>query len=250
MQVSGAWLLYKSNNHGEGFLSATLKGFTVIDDREGTEEEFRLAIGMPGKIGYGLLHSLTDDEHQHMADGNVIKENGVNLVPTMLILDAKFGRYSTFVSLCVQRPQLLVALDFLLAVVEFFVPTVGDMLSNEENMNPVHAVDAIVLDQPIYRQPFAEISLSPLSPLIVDDERFDQFIYDGKGGILHLKDRQGFNLSAPSKEAIVYVGSGKKLQFKNVVIKVALSLTFMFIFSMILEKDVPVQNVNHFCKCC
>ena len=230
MQVSGAWLLYKSNNAGEGFLSATLKGFTVIDDREGTEEEFRLAVGMPGKIGYSLLHLSSDDENQHISDLNVMKQDEIKPVPTMLIFDAKFGQYSTFISLCVQRPQLLVALDFLLAVAEFFVPTVGDMLSNEESRTPMHEVDTIVLDQPIYQQSSAEISLSPLRPLIVDDERFDHFTYDGKGGILHLKDRQGVNLSAPSKEAIIYVGSGKKLQFKNVVIKVPpSSLMFMFI---------------------
>lgn len=219
IKVSGAWLLYKSNNAGEGFLSATLKGFTVIDDREGTEEEFRLAVGMPEKIGYSLLHLSSDDENQHISDLNVTKQDEIKPVPTMLIFDAKFGQYSTFISLCVQRPQLLVALDFLLAVAEFFVPTVGDMLSNEESRTPMHEVDAIVLDQPIYQQSSAEISLSPLRPLIVDDERFDHFTYDGKGGILHLKDRQGANLSAPSKEAIIYVGSGKELQFKNVVIK-------------------------------
>ncbi|KAJ7011238.1 hypothetical protein NC653_001613 [Populus alba x Populus x berolinensis] len=219
IKVSGAWLLYKSNNAGEGFLSATLKGFTVIDDREGTEEEFRLAVGMPEKIGYSLLHLSSDDENQHISDLNVMKQDEIKPVPTMLIFDAKFGQYSTFISLCVQRPQLLVALDFLLAVAEFFVPAVGDMLSNEESRTPMHEVDAVVLDQPIYQQSSAEISLSPLRPLIVDDERFDHFTYDGKGGILHLKDRQGVNLSAPSKEAIIYVGSGKKLQFKNVVIK-------------------------------
>uniref|UniRef100_A0A6N2K527 PH domain-containing protein n=1 Tax=Salix viminalis TaxID=40686 RepID=A0A6N2K527_SALVM len=219
IKVSGAWLLYKSNNAGEGFLSATLKGFTVIDDREGTKEEFRLAVGMPEKIGHSLLNFSSDDENQHICDLNVSKQDEIKPVPTMLIFDAKFGQYSTFISLCVQRPQLLVALDFLLAVAEFFVPTVGDMLSNEGNRNPMHEVDAIVLDQPIYQQSCAEISLSPLRPLIVDDEKFDHFTYDGKGGILHLKDRQGVNLSAPSKEAIIYVGSGKRLQFKNVVIK-------------------------------
>ncbi|KDP45983.1 hypothetical protein JCGZ_11886 [Jatropha curcas] len=217
MQVAGAWLLYKSNNFGEGFLSATLKGFTVIDDREGTKDEFRLAIGKPENIGYGIHHSPTDG-NQHMTDTN-FKDSKTDATPTMLILDAKFGQHSTLMSLCLQRPQLLVALDFLLAFVEFFVPTVGNMLSNEENKDPMLAVDSIILDESIFRQPSAEITLSPLKPLIVDNERFDHFIYDGRGGMLHLKDREGHNLCGPSKEAIIYVGSGKKLQFKNVVIK-------------------------------
>ncbi|KAK9266873.1 hypothetical protein L1049_027132 [Liquidambar formosana] len=219
LQVSGAWVLYKSNTLGEGFLSATLKGFTVIDDREGTKQEFRLAIAKPESIGYSLPRSVTDDEIQNMVDTNIIEENDAKPVPSMLILDVKLSQALTSVSLCVQRPQLLVALDFLLAVVEFFVPTVGGMLSNEEDENSLHIVDAIILDQSTYSQPSAEFSLSPRRPLTADDERYDIFIYDGKGGTLHLQDRHGFNLLTPSTEAIIYVGSGKKLKFQNVVIK-------------------------------
>ncbi|WCJ20748.1 hypothetical protein M5689_002962 [Euphorbia peplus] len=219
IQVAGVWLLYKSNNVGEGFLSATLKGFTVIDDREGTEEEFRLAIGKPEKIGYAPLHLQNDNKNQHMAGPSLNFFDEVTPTPTMLILDAKLGQHLTRMSVCIQRPQLLVALDFLLAVVEFFVPTVGSMLSNDESKKPLHVVDTITLNESIYRQSSSEFALSPSRPLIVDDERFDHYIYDGQGGILRLKDRQGHNLSAPSKEAIIYVGSGKRLQFKNVVIK-------------------------------
>lgn len=222
VKVSGVWLLYKSNSLGEGFLSATLKDFSVIDNREGTEEEFRLAIGKPENIGYGPLKLLFDDEQ--WIDANVKKENNFKPVTTMLILDAKFRQNSSFISVSLQRPQLLVALDFLLAVVEFFVPSVGSLLSSDEDKSPMPVVDAIILDQSIYSQPSSEFSLSPERPLIADDERFDNFVYDGKGGVLYLKDRQGFNLSQPSTEAIIHIGSGKKLQFKNVVIKNGLYL--------------------------
>ncbi|XP_022737877.1 uncharacterized protein LOC111290709 isoform X2 [Durio zibethinus] len=215
IKASGAWLLYKSNTLGEGFLSASLKGFSVIDDRVGTEEEFRLAIGMPKNP----LVAVDDTPGQLISNANAIKENNIKPFPTMLLLDAKFGQFSTSVSICVQRPQLLVALDFLLALVEFFVPTVGSMLSNEEDKKSLHMVDAIILDKPIYTQTSAQFSLSPLKPLIADDEKFDHFIYDGNGGILHLKDRKGVDLSAPSNEAMIYVGNGKKLIFKNVLIK-------------------------------
>ncbi|XP_059641926.1 uncharacterized protein LOC132283907 [Cornus florida] len=216
VQVSGAWLLYKSNTLGEGFLSATLKDFTVIDDREGIEQELRLAIGMSKSIGYSPLQFLTDEEDDHMIG---TQNNGVKPVPAMLIFDAKFSQNSTSISLCIQRPQLLVALDFLLAVVEFFVPTVRSMLSNEEDENSLHIVDALILDQSNFCQPSAEFSMSPQQPLVADDERFDHFIYDGRGGTLYLKDRRGFILSSPSTEAIIYVGNGKRLQFKNVIIK-------------------------------
>ncbi|KAJ8763967.1 hypothetical protein K2173_003749 [Erythroxylum novogranatense] len=217
IQVSGAWLLYKSNNHGDGFLSATLKGFTLIDDRVGIDEEYRLAIRRPEAIGCSPSYASNDDETHE--GRKIIKESESGPVPAMLILDAKFLQHSTVICLCVQRPQLLVALDFLLAVVEFFVPTVGNLLSDEESNKSSYEFDAVVLDESVYIQTSAEFSLSPLRYLIADSERFDYYIYDGNGGILHLKDRQGFGLSAPSKEAIIYVGSGKRLQFRNVVIK-------------------------------
>jgi vacuolar protein sorting-associated protein 13A/C len=240
MQISDAWLLYKSNTLGEGFLSATLKVFTVIDDREGTEQEFKLVIGKLESVGSSPLHTVTYDENQRVVDVTVFGENDVKPVPTMLILDAKFSKLSTFVSLCVQRPQMLVALDFLLAVVEFFVPSAGNMLSNEEDKNSIHVIDAIILDQSTFKQPSAEFSLSPQRPLIVDDERFDHFIYDGNGGVLFLKDRRGYNLEASNTEAIIYVGSGKKLQFKNVVIKV-LDFTYIFyLFTVSLNIDSSI----------
>ncbi|KAK3008800.1 hypothetical protein RJ639_013898 [Escallonia herrerae] len=215
LQVNGVWLVYKSDTQGDGSLSATLKGFTVIDDREGTEQELRLAIRKPDPLEF-----VTDDVDLNLAEMKAHGNNDVLPVPTMLILDAKLSQFSTSVSLCIQRPQLLVALDFLLAVAEFFVPTVSNMLLNEEDERSSHIFDALILDQAIYRQPYSEFSLSPERPLVVDDERFDHYIYDGQGGTLCLRDRRGLNLSSASIETLIYVGSGKELQFKNVTIKV------------------------------
>ncbi|CAF2233174.1 unnamed protein product [Brassica napus] len=217
VQISGGWLLYKSNTHDEGFLTATLKGFSVIDNREGTEKEFRLAVGRPADLDFGDSHSLTDGD-QRLTHSRVTNGSDVRPLPSMLTLDAQFGQSSTFVSVCIQRPQLLVALDFLLAVVEFFVPTIGSVLSSEEDKN-LNMVDAVIMDQSIYKQQTAEAFLSPLGPLIVEDEKFDDFVYDGNGGTLYLKDRHGGILSSPSTEPVIYVGSGKKLHFRNVIFK-------------------------------
>ncbi|KAK6935059.1 Pleckstrin homology domain [Dillenia turbinata] len=221
LQVSGTWLLYRSNNIGEGFLSATLKGFHVIDDREGTEEEMRLAIGKPDDIGNRSPSPMIVDEgHVHdMLDTTLMEDNNNKAVPTMLIFDANFSQMLTSVSLCIQRPQLLVALDFLLAVAEFFVPGLHNMLSTEVDERPLHMADAIILDEPYHTQTSSEFSLSPQKPLVVDDERFDHFVYDGKGGTLYIQDRQGLHLSSPCSEAIIYVGTGKSLQFRNITIK-------------------------------
>lgn len=204
----------------EGFLSATIKGITVIDDREGTKQEFRLAVGKPKNLGYSSFTYVRDEKNKLIANDNNGKNDDISPAPSMIILDARFSQSLTSVSLCIQRPQLLVALDFLLAVVEFFVPTVGDVLSSEGNKSFL-GVDAIILDQSTYWQSSSEMSLSPLRPLIADDERFDHFVYDGRGGVLYLKDRQGLNLCAPSTDAIIYIGTGKRLQFRNITIKVS-----------------------------
>ncbi|CAN4127752.1 unnamed protein product [Withania somnifera] len=215
MQVSGLWLLYKSNTVGEGFLSSTLEDFTVMDNREGIAQELRLAIRKPETIGYNPSQSVADAGEYAGLGFNSIGEKEMKLVPAMVILDARFNENLTSFSLFIQRPQLLVALDFLLAVVEFFVPNVRSMLANDDDGSS-HTVDAIILNDSVYNQPSAELSLSPQRPLVADDERYDLFVYDGKGGILFLKDRKGQNLSSPSEEAVIYIGSGKKLQFKNV----------------------------------
>jgi len=216
-------MLYKSNTCGEGFLFATLKGFSVIDAREGTKEELRLAIGKSGTI----VRSLDGDNYvQHLIDteeGNVSMELGPQPVPSMLILDANFRNTLTSVSLCIQRPILLVALDFLLAIAEFFVPSVGNMLSSGEDNDPLLVGGAIILDRPVYSQPASIFSISSQKPLIVDDEKFDHFIYDGKGGQLYLQNTDGSSLSDSAPEPIIYVGNGKSLQFKNVTIMVQFS---------------------------
>ncbi|KAK3434687.1 hypothetical protein EUGRSUZ_D02142 [Eucalyptus grandis] len=205
----------------DGFLSASLDGFTVTDDRVGTEEGLRLAIGKPEDIRNSPINAAIDYKNWSRDYVDATNDDDVKIVPTMLILDAKFSQSSSFMSLCVQRPQLLVALDFLLAVVEFFIPSIGDVLSHEdgEKSLALNIVDAVTLDQSVYRQPSAEMALSPQRPLIVDNERYNHFIYDGQGGTLYLKDGWGKNLSAPSKETMIYVANGKKLQFKNVIIK-------------------------------
>ncbi|GER35434.1 pleckstrin homology (PH) domain-containing protein [Striga asiatica] len=256
LQVSGVWLLYKSNTVGEGSLSATLKDLIVVDDREGTEKELRLAIRKPDINGDNFSGSMPENVH-HDVENNLSVDNARKYTPAILIFDATFNEKSTFLSLCIQRPQLLVALDFLLAIVEFFVPTFRGEPS-DENANPSHFLDALILDQPVFNQPSAEFSISPEKPLVVDDERFDLFVYDGRGGILYLKDRQGLNLSSPSREALVYVGNGKKLQFRNVTVRVGFLLlyhTCPFVYiSVIVYMNLSiwsliVQNGTYFDSC-
>lgn len=212
-------MLYKSNTSGEGFLFATLRGFSVIDARLGTKEELRLAIGKSGSVVRYL--DRNDGVKQMDSDeGDVPEEVELQSAASMLILDAIFRNSLTSVTVCIQRPKLLVALDFLLVVVEFFVPSVGNMLSSEENNNPLLGDGAIILDEPVFFQPSSVFYLSSKKPLIVDDERFDHFIYDGKGGQLYLRNTEARTISDSALEPVIFVGNGKRLQFKNVAVMV------------------------------
>lgn len=220
-------MLYKANTLGEGLLSATLKGFTVNDDREGTEEELRLAVRQPKSSRQSPDYEVVNEDNEMVkAD---VKYNEILGVPTMLILDVKISPYSTSLSLCIQRPQLLVALDFLMAVAEFFVPTVREILSNDEDEKSSYVVDALVLDKQTFSQSDEVFTLSPQRPLVVDEEDFDHYTYDGRGKTLLLQDREGQMITSTTVETVIYIGSGKRLQFKNVTIKVCLCCLILFL---------------------
>uniref|UniRef100_A0A0E0R2L4 PH domain-containing protein n=1 Tax=Oryza rufipogon TaxID=4529 RepID=A0A0E0R2L4_ORYRU len=219
MQASGAWLLYKSNTREESFLFATLKGFSVFDDREGTKDELRLAIGKSATVrdtssadGYDNPNELDSGERR------IQKDLGLEPIPSMLIFDAILRKSSSTVSVCVQRPKFLVALDFLLAIVEFFVPSARSLLSNDEDKDLLHMTSPLVFSDQVYYQERSTMSISPQKPLIVDNEKFDYYIYDGKGGKIYLRDREGKILSGPSAERFIHVLCGKGLQFRNVTI--------------------------------
>jgi vacuolar protein sorting-associated protein 13A/C len=159
------------------------------------------------------------------------KHLGFKPTPPMLILDTTFRRDSTNISLCVQRPKFLVALDFLVAIVEFFVPSFGEV-SKEDDKDLPQIVPAIIFVDQIYTQDCSVLSISPKKPLVADDEGFNHFVYDGKGGKLILQDRMGELLSGPSPEAFIFVGRGKILKFKNVTIMVIYCISTFYILAL------------------
>lgn len=149
----------------------------------------------------------------------------------MLIFDAILRKSSSTVSVCVQRPKFLVALDFLLAIVEFFVPSARSLLPNDEDKDLLHMTSPLVFSDQVYYQERSTMSISPQKPLIVDNEKFDYYIYDGKGGKIYLRDREGKILSGPSAERFIHVLCGKGLQFRNVTIVVCSTLSIFIVCS-------------------
>lgn len=218
MQVSGVWAAYTSNTVNESSIMATLERFNVKDDREATEPEMRYMIGSV---------STRDD---NVASGYPQKSDVVQVtsrtqhepVLTMLVLDAKISDHMKMVSLRIQRPRLLVALDFLLALAEFFIPSIHAVRADGKGSddNPMDMKDGIFLTQSVYKQNAKEVVLSPRKPLVADNHNIDDYVYDGRGGRLRLTVRDGKNMNQLSQQTLIFVGDWKNLRFKNVVIQV------------------------------
>lgn len=139
---------------------------------------------------------------------------------TMLVVDAKLSPTQQQVSLRIQRPRLVVAFDFLLAVGEFFVPSMHAMLAEKGDENPLDMKNGMFLNDHVYKQTVKEIRISPKKPLVADYEGVQEYIYNGQGNTLRLLNRNDEDLSMFSPEAIIFVGDGKRLIFRNVVIQV------------------------------
>uniref|UniRef100_A0A0A9CII0 Uncharacterized protein n=1 Tax=Arundo donax TaxID=35708 RepID=A0A0A9CII0_ARUDO len=140
---------------------------------------------------------------------------------TMLILDYRSrSSFQSFV-IRIQQPRILV-LDFMLPVVEYFVPSLGTITSREESLDskndPLMRSDDIILSEPVFFQRENVTQLSPGRQLIVDGYDIDEFTYDGCGGTISLCkefDKKGQLYSG----TIIIVGRGKRLRFKNVKIE-------------------------------
>ncbi|CAM6084054.1 unnamed protein product [Calypogeia fissa] len=227
IQVTGVWASYKSNTLQESNIQATLEKFSVRDDREGTEAEMRYMIGNADDAEPISLDKKAREEEGSGKHEKGLQKDGSCSRPdcrsalTMLVLDAKIAPQMQVVSMRIQRPRLLVALDFLLAVAEFFIPSMHAMLSDGKgsNENPLEIQNAIFLKEKVYTQSTKEVILSPKKPLVADQEGVDVQVYDGKAGYIRLLDRKGADLRDFSKEVIIFIGDGKKLVFKNVIIQ-------------------------------
>ncbi|BBN04917.1 vacuolar protein sorting-associated protein 13A/C [Marchantia polymorpha subsp. ruderalis] len=216
VQVTGVWAAYKSNSIEESTIMATLEKFSVRDDREGTELEMRYMIGSADEEESNVIELSEQEGH----NGSCSNQDCRSAL-TMLVMDANLSPTLQTITLRIQRPRLLVALDFLLAVAEFFIPSMHAMLSDGKgaDANPIEMQNAIFLDDPVYKQSDREISLSPKRPLVADKDGLDKYIYDGRGGTIRLLDRKGADLRDFSREVIMFVGDGKRLKFKNVIIQ-------------------------------
>ncbi|KAL6634351.1 hypothetical protein ACP70R_027022 [Stipagrostis hirtigluma subsp. patula] len=208
LALEGLWVSYRTTSMLEMDLYVSILKFSIHDIRPDTKSEMRLMLG-----SYSETANLCSEDPS--ADVGVS-----NL--TMLILDYRSrSSFQSFV-IRIQQPRILVVLDFLLPVVEYFVPSLGTITGREEILDPKNdplmRSDDIILSEPVFFQKENFVQLSPGRQLIVDGCDIDEFTYDGCGGTISLCeefDKKGQLYSG----TIIIVGRGKRLRFKNVKIE-------------------------------
>ncbi|WOL14400.1 hypothetical protein Cni_G23180 [Canna indica] len=227
--LEGLWVSYRTTSFSEADLYVTIPKFSILDIRPDTKPEMRLMLGSHTNICKPNLYFTgsggTDlifprDESTAMNLESATDANVSYL--TMLILDFRWRASFQSAVIRIQQPRVLVVIDFLLAITEYFVPSLGSITGREETMNPKNDPlvnsDNIILSGSLYMQRDQVVNLSPRRQLIVDGCASSEFIYDGGGGTLSLNeefDMKGQSYTGP----IVIIGRGKRLRFRNVKIE-------------------------------
>lgn len=140
-------------------LYLSIPRFSVLDIRPDTKLEMRLMLGTYTDISKPGICDISASSCVETATDI----DASNL--TMLIMDYRWR--SSFQSLVIriQQPRVLVVLDFLLAVAEYFVPSLGTVTGKEETMDrkndPLMNSDDIILSEPVYMQREDVVRLSP-----------------------------------------------------------------------------------------
>ncbi|XP_068666865.1 uncharacterized protein [Aristolochia californica] len=227
LALEGLWVSYRSTSLSEVDLYVTIPKFSVMDVRPYTKPEMRLMLGSASDLSKQTVRSTVNLPLPPLGGSERNKEStkevdSPNL--TMLLLDYRVRANSQSFVIRVQQPRVLVVLDFLLALCEYFVPSLGSITGREEMLDPkndpVTRNNNLVLSEPIYLQRDDVVHLSPNRQLIVDGFGFDELIYDGCGGKVCLSDEFNFKeISSSSAQPIIIIGRGKKLRFKNVKIE-------------------------------
>ncbi|XP_038986983.1 uncharacterized protein LOC103722332 isoform X2 [Phoenix dactylifera] len=228
--LEGLWVSYRSTSLFEADLYLTIPKFSVLDIRPDTKPEMCLMLGSYSDVSKPAVYNIsslpgtcpgspTNDVSTKISE-NATDIDVSNL--TMLVMDYRWrSSFQSFV-IRIQQPRILVVLDFLLAVVEYFVPSLGAITGREESLKPkndplTNSYD-IILSESIYMQRDDIVHLSPRRKLIVDGCGIDEFTYDGCGGTISLSEE--FDMKEQSfSGTIIIIGRGQKLRFKNVKIE-------------------------------
>lgn len=220
--LEGMWFSYRMTSFSEMDLYVTIPRFSILDARPDTRPEMRLMLGTSTDV-------LKQASNNKGGLVRAVTMSNVDVLPsTMLLMDLRWRSSSQLFVVRIQLPRVLVVPDFLLAVGEFFVPSLGAITGKEEVMDPqndpISNTNTIVLSGAFYKQTEDEVNLSPNRQLVVDAAGVDEFTYDGGGRTLILNEDHEQSQASEFRPIIV-IGRGKRLRFVNVKIKNALLLS-------------------------
>ncbi|KAL7163357.1 hypothetical protein ACSBR2_039454 [Camellia fascicularis] len=157
--LEGLWVSYQMTSSSGADLYVTIPRFYVLDIRPDTKPEMWLMLGsytdVPKQASTGKFpFSLNKGGFMRM-DSQAAPCIDV-LTSTMFLMDYRWRLSSQSFVVQIQQPRVLVVPDFLLAVGEYFVPSLGAITGREELMDPkndpTRRNNSIVLSAPVYEQ--------------------------------------------------------------------------------------------------
>ncbi|KAL7181111.1 hypothetical protein ACSBR1_040051 [Camellia fascicularis] len=137
--LEGLWVSYQMTSLSGADLYVTIPRFYVLDIRPDTKPEMWLMLGsctdVPKQASTGKFpFSLNKGGFMRM-DSQAAPCIDV-LTSTMFLMDYRWRLSSQSFVVQIQQPRVLVVPDFLLAVGEYFVPSLGAITGREELMDP------------------------------------------------------------------------------------------------------------------
>ncbi|KAL2613699.1 hypothetical protein R1flu_025391 [Riccia fluitans] len=224
LEIQNFWLSYCTTTAQEMDIYVTLPRLSVVDLRADTKPEMRLMLGSVSDVDRLSASDVRVTGIGGEGSRSMQSENSTSPELTMLVMDMRYKRDSQTVVIRVQRPRLLVVVDFLLAVGEFFVPSLASITGRDEAMDvsndPVILHDYIRLNDSTYTQVEDTVVLSAERQLVADAHDVDEFLYDGDGKTLFLDVSEDIrSYPGVDQDPLIFVGRFKHLRFKNIRIK-------------------------------
>jgi len=227
LQMEGLWVSYRMTSLSETDLFVTIPKFSVLDVRPDTKPEMRLMLGSSADASKQTVTGNVPFLFNPGSFRRTTSEVEIDDMPisTMFLMDYRWRVSSQSYVIRVQQPRVLVVPDFLLAVAEFFVPSLGALTGREEKMDPkndpISRNSSIVLMESIYKQEEDVVHLSPSKQLVADSVGIDEYTYDGCGKVICLSvETDAKEVRSTRFRPIIVIGHGKKLRFVNVKIEV------------------------------
>ncbi|KAE9602547.1 putative vacuolar protein sorting-associated protein [Lupinus albus] len=227
ISLEGLWVSYRMTSLSETDLFVTIPKFSILDVRPDTKPEMRLMLGSSSDASKQTVTGKVPFPFNMGSFRRTSSEVKVDVdmpISTMFLMDCRWRMSSQSFVIRVQQPRVLVVPDFLIAVAEFFVPSLGALTGREETMDPkndpISRTSNTVLIESVYKQTEDVVHLSPSKQLVADCVGIDEYTYDACGKTICLSiETDARDVKSTRFRPIIVIGHGKRLRFMNVKIE-------------------------------